>query len=119
MKKNAMLKIAAVLLVAVLLTTCAISSTFAKYVSSYESTAETARVAKWGLYVDTTSIGTQKLFFSEYNDGEGVGGITEPLDGVGNQTHGNQQTVDVTVAITGESNLPDEVTVTHQSGRIE
>ena len=51
MKKNAMLKIAAILMVAVLLTTCAISSTFAKYVTSDNDTAA-ARVAKWGVTVD-------------------------------------------------------------------
>ena len=48
MKKNAMMKIAAILMVAVLLTTCAISSTFAKYVSA-DSLADQARVAKWGV----------------------------------------------------------------------
>ena len=53
MKKNAMLKIAAVLLVAVLLTTCAISSTFAKYVSEAKTGTASARVAKWGIVVDT------------------------------------------------------------------
>lgn len=76
MKKNVMLKIAAVLLVAVLLTTCAISSTFAKYVTEYTSTAETARVAKWGLEVDTTSVASQKLFHSKYMNGNGVTATT-------------------------------------------
>ena len=50
MKKNAMLKIAAILLVAVLLTTCAISTTFAKYVTNaVDGTEQSARVAKWGV----------------------------------------------------------------------
>ena len=53
MKKNTMMRVASALLVAVLLTTCAISGTFAKYVSSAE-TSDTARVAKWGW--GTTSI---------------------------------------------------------------
>lgn len=61
MKKNAMLKIAAILMVAVLLTTCAISSTFAKYASNFNSTA-TARVAKWGVGAATTL----ELFATEY-----------------------------------------------------
>ena len=52
MKKNAMLKIAAILMVAVLLTTCAISSTFAKYVTS-DTTGDAARVAKFGVSVNT------------------------------------------------------------------
>lgn len=52
MKKNAMLKIAAILLVAVLLTTCAISSTFAKYATSEDADTQ-ARVAKFGVTVTT------------------------------------------------------------------
>ena len=66
MKKNAMLKIAAVLLVAVLLTTCAISSTFAKYVTSDADKLDSARVAKWGVAVNVT---TADLFLTEYNGG--------------------------------------------------
>jgi hypothetical protein len=48
MKKNKMMRIASVLLVAVLISTCAISGTFAKYVTKVEGT-DTARVAKWGI----------------------------------------------------------------------
>ena len=50
MKKNKMMRLASGLLVAVLLTTCVISGTFAKYVTSAEGT-DTARVAKWGVAV--------------------------------------------------------------------
>ena len=53
MKKNAMMRIASVLLVAVLLTTCSISGTFAKYVSK-ASGEDSARVAYWGWGVDST-----------------------------------------------------------------
>ena len=56
MKKNAMLKIAAILMVAVLLTTCAISSTFAKYTTSATDTV-TARVAKFGVTATTNASG--------------------------------------------------------------
>lgn len=50
MKKNFMMRAASVLLVAVMLTTCAISGTFAKYVS--EATGyDYARVAKWGVTI--------------------------------------------------------------------
>ena len=48
MKKNKMMRIASVLLVAVLLSTCAISGTFAKFVSSQEAT-DKARVAVWDI----------------------------------------------------------------------
>lgn len=54
MKKNKMMRIASVLLVAVVLTTCAISGTFAKYVTSGNGT-DTARVAKFGVTVSGTA----------------------------------------------------------------
>lgn len=52
MKKNKMMRIAAVLLVVTLLSTCAISGTFAKYVTK-ASVADDARVAKWGIQIET------------------------------------------------------------------
>ncbi len=55
MRKNKMMRLASALLVAVLLTTCAISGTFAKYVSEATAT-DTARVAKWGWGSTTLSI---------------------------------------------------------------
>lgn len=51
MKKNTMMRVASALLVAVLLTTCAISGTFAKYVTS-DSATDSARVAKFGVTVE-------------------------------------------------------------------
>ncbi len=50
MKKNLMMRMASVLLIAVLMSTCAISGTFAKYVTSAEGT-DTARVAKFGVAI--------------------------------------------------------------------
>ena len=50
MKKNVMMRLASVLLVAVMLTTCVISGTFAKYVTNGTAT-DSARVAKWGVTV--------------------------------------------------------------------
>lgn len=47
MKKNTMMRLASALLVLVLLTTCAISGTFAKYTSSANA-SDSARVAYWG-----------------------------------------------------------------------
>ena len=55
MKTNKMMRIASVLLVAVLLTTCSISGTFAKYVSQATGT-DTARVAYWGWGGDSALI---------------------------------------------------------------
>lgn len=53
MKKNIMLRLSAVLLVAVLLTTCVISGTWAKYTSAGAAT-DSATVAKWGVTVTVT-----------------------------------------------------------------
>ena len=65
MKKNKMLRIASVLLVAVLLTTCAISSTLAKYVTSASSYDE-ARVAYWGF--NGTTFAIENLFENVYSN---------------------------------------------------
>lgn len=70
MKKNTMMRVASALLVAVLLTTCAISGTFAKYVTSDNST-DSARVAKWGVSVVASG---DKLFNNEYTNA--TNGIT-------------------------------------------
>ena len=50
MKKNTMMRLSAILLVAVLLTTCIISGTWAKYVST-GSANDSARVARWGVTI--------------------------------------------------------------------
>lgn len=54
MTKSKFMRVAAILMAAVLLTTCAISGTFAKYVTSGNAT-DSARVAKWGVTVTGTS----------------------------------------------------------------
>lgn len=61
MKKNLMMRAASVLLVAVMLTTCAISGTFAKYVTAAD-TSDTARVAKFGVRVSASA----NLFDTNY-----------------------------------------------------
>jgi hypothetical protein len=67
MKKNAMLKIAAILMVAVLLTTCAISSTFAKYTTGDKSgSTNKGEVAKWGLKLAVAD--NVALFKDEYEN---------------------------------------------------
>lgn len=65
MKKNTMMRIASVLLVAVLLSTSVISGTYAKYVTEGTAT-ETARVAKWGVEVEA-ELG---LFATDYETDE-------------------------------------------------
>ena len=62
MKKNVMMRVASVLLIAVLMSTCVISGTFAKYTTS-ETGSDSARVAKWGVTIDVTVDGA---FATEY-----------------------------------------------------
>lgn len=76
MKKNKMMRLASVLLVAVILTTCAISGTFAKYVTS-DNGFDNARVAKFG--VGITANGS--TFATEYvtDDTNVVGTIAKSV----------------------------------------
>lgn len=67
MKKNRMMRVASALLVAVLLTTCAISGTFAKYVTKGSGT-DSARVAKFGVIV-TGEADTFKETYAKDNSG--------------------------------------------------
>ena len=77
MKTNTMMRVASVLLVAVLLSTCAIAGTYAKYVTSASGT-DTARVAKWGIRMDNTGKST---FVAQYDSTnptvKGLNGSTE------------------------------------------
>ena len=68
MKKNVMMRIAACLLVCVLASTCGISGTFAKYVTS-DSSTDTARVAKWGV---TVTAENDTMFGSAYVSADGT-----------------------------------------------
>lgn len=63
MKKNTMMRLASFLLIAVLISTSAISGTYAKYVTS-DSASDTARVAKWGVELQVVG----NLFGTSYKD---------------------------------------------------
>ena len=73
MKKNKFLKLASGLLVLCLLTTCVISTTFAKYTTSGDA-QDTARVAKWGVEVavQAGSGSETDAFYKEYDNGTNV-----------------------------------------------
>ena len=75
MKKNKMMRAAAGLMIATLLTTSVISGTFAKYVTSADAT-DSARVAKFG--VEITANGT--MFATAYNtDDTTITGISQSV----------------------------------------
>ena len=66
MRKNKMMRLASALLILTLLTTCAISGTFAKYVTS-DTASDTARVAKFGVDVSASGALFDKNYFNEEN----------------------------------------------------
>ena len=66
MRKNKFMRAASGLLVAVLLTTCVISGTFAKYTTESKGN-DSARVAKWGFKEDA-NVTLKNLFSKEYTD---------------------------------------------------
>ena len=78
MKKNLMMRVASALLVAVLLTTCAISGTFAKYVTSATSN-DHARVAYWG-FQSSNTLDITNLFSDSYKDSTGAN-VVKSADG--------------------------------------
>lgn len=104
MKKNAMLKIAAILMVAVLLTTCAISSTFAKYVTGPTAYTDQARVAKWGVKVEG---GGTDAFAKEYSNGTSV---TVKSD-VKVVAPGTEKEKAVSLKVSGQPEVDAEITV--------
>ena len=77
MKKNVMMRLAAVLLVCVLVTTCGISGTFAKYVTEGKA-EDSARVAKFGVTVTGKSGSDNSMFNTTYSDTDA--GVTVESD---------------------------------------
>lgn len=83
MKKNHMMRIASVLLVVILLTTCAISATFAKYTSTGKATA-TATVASWDVKLNNQAFSdtlTFNLFDTAAKDSDGTSAETDVVAG--------------------------------------
>jgi cell division protein FtsL len=107
MKKNAMLKIAAILMVAVLLTTCAISSTFAKYTTRATSSTN-ARVAKWGVTVDADVFSETALFKNAYSSENGSVDLATDELGMAPGTKGS---IDLDANIEGQPEVSGEVIV--------
>ncbi len=115
MKKNFMMRAASVLLVAVMLTTCAISGTFAKYVTSTES-MDYARVANWGF--EPVAMDIKGLFANVYAadsadaEGDTVNALVDVIAPgttgsdtfafAYDQTNGNAPEVDYTFVVSTE-----------------
>ena len=79
MRKNKAMRTAALLLVLVLMTSCFVGGTFAKYTTTTSGTAE-ARVAYWGFDADAEM--TLDLFASDYTDVKGAENVIAPGTGM-------------------------------------
>ena len=116
MKKNKMMRVASVLLVAVLLTTSVISGTFAKYVTS-TSTVASATVAKFGV----TASATGTLFNETYaTDDTTVSASDSDSISVSSTAKvvapGTKNTTGLTFAFTGTPEVDVKITFAIQAG---
>ena len=105
MKKNYVMRFAAVLLVLVLLSTCVVSGTFAKYVTSDDAQDE-ARVAKWGVTVTVTG---DDAFKTAY-DGSVQSSTSDDVVAPG--TSGTLATLSITGTPEVDVNIKYEATLT-------
>ena len=106
MKKNVMMRVASLLMVCVLATTCGISGTFAKYVTKADA-QDDARVAKWGVTIGVVS---ETAFGEKYNNtvvADGVKVVSTGGDVVAPGTEGTLGTV----AIAGQPEVMVDVAV--------
>lgn len=111
MKKNTMMRIASVMLVLALLTTCVISGTFAKYVTSGTG-GDSARVAKWGIKIAVTG---DKAFDNEYKNSANKVSVhsTMPVVAPGTTTsEGTTNNTGMRIVISGEAETAFQLTAT-------
>ncbi|MEE1144225.1 MAG: hypothetical protein UHT63_02570, partial [Acutalibacteraceae bacterium] len=80
MKKNVLMRAASGLLVATMLTTCAISGTFAKYVTQ-DNGGDVARVAKWGVVVQVEGDLYSQKYLNGANTVTDIDGVTLGVNG--------------------------------------
>lgn len=116
MKKNVMMRLASFLLVAVLISTSAISGTYAKYVTA-DDAVDNARVAKWGvvLGVDGTLFSTTYLQKAEGNvPGTGAGVTVESSNSDKLVAPGTQNDTGITVVLNGNPEVDVAVNFTFE-----
>ena len=71
MKKNRFLKVASAMIILCLITTCAVSTTFAKYTTAGSAT-DAARVAKWGITMDAGVSAFKETYTNVQSEGGAV-----------------------------------------------
>ena len=115
MKKNKMMRMASMLLILVLLTTCTISGTFAKYVTT-GSASDTARVAKWGVELSVEGelfSDSYKNTKTTYNESEKGATITVQADTKGTNVvaPGTKNTEGITFVLKGKPEVDTKVEI--------
>lgn len=114
MKKNKMMRVASMLLVAVLLSTSVISGTFAKYVTE-GSSAQSARVAKFGVVVSASGDLFSKTYVNKAGGNTpGSASITVESSDTSNVVAPGTKSLDtgLTFGVTGTPEVTTAVTVT-------
>ena len=118
MKKNLMIKVAAMMLILALASTCMIGTTFAKYVTN-DSASDTARVAKWGITVSTSGVLFGEAYDSEIvvNDGSSLKVQTSSTVGSDDDVvaPGTQNTTGFQVKLSGTPEVKYDVTANNNS----
>ena len=115
MKKNKMMRIASVLLVAVLLTTSIISGTFAKYVTT-SSVTNSATVAKFGVTVSASGDLFKDTYTTDATD------VTGDTDGISVKSSskvvapGTKNETGLTLSVTGAPEVDVQLTVAVTAG---
>lgn len=123
MKKNTMMRLASFLLIAVLITTSAISGTYAKYVTQ-DSASDTARVAKWGIDVQVGGSLFGKYYEAHSTSGGDVitAAAADSVDTSDDTTivapgTKNQSDEGFTISITGIPEVSYEITATSNGNK--
>ena len=104
MKKNKFLRLASILMMACLMTTCVISGTFAKYTTA-DSASDTAHGAKWGI---SLKVDGDDVLYNEDKAGNEVTGLKVEANDLA--APGTYQKL-ATVALTGQPEVAYEIKV--------
>ena len=111
-KSNKSMRVSAVLLVMVLLTSCFVGGTFAKYTTK-DTGSDSARVAKWGVTVKATSDSAFKSTYATTDSSARGAGITTSVNSIGGNVIAPGTSGEITgVKIIGKPEVAVEVSNT-------
>lgn len=118
MKKNLMMRAASVLLVAVMLTTCAISGTFAKYVTTGHAEAS-ARVAKFGVNIAASGNLFRDAYINEPSADDPSSTVLSYNSTDTLVAPGTQNTTGLSLSVTGTPEVDVKVDITVDGAAIK